>query len=100
MNWRPVHPQVVASNGVEVDAGIVDLLEVLWGNGFKTEFSCQGVDGFEAYIGFTSGADARRFVSGVDVYALYGPGECFVQFGSHQIEAVTEFWSSRVGVAS
>ena len=40
MRTTTAHRQVAASNGVEVDEGIRDLLEALWSRGMATEFSC------------------------------------------------------------
>lgn len=41
----PLHPQVYSPIvGAEVDEGMVDMLEWLTVQGFKTEFSCQGVE--------------------------------------------------------
>jgi serine/threonine-protein kinase RIO1 len=56
------HRQVAASNGVEVDEGIRELLEALWTRGMITEFSCQGEHGKLAHICFARTADARRFM--------------------------------------
>lgn len=53
-----VHEQVLVSRfgeDFEVDAGIVEMLTVLWDSGVVTDFSCQGVvGGNEGYVAFAS----------------------------------------------
>jgi hypothetical protein len=72
MRTTTAHRQVAASNGVEVDEGIRDLLEALWSRGMATEFSCQGEHGELAHICFARAADA----SGSDAPGIsYRAGE-------------------------
>ena len=89
------HRQVVASNGVEVDAGIRDLLEALWSRGMATEFSCQGEGGGLAHICFTHAADASRFTKAPgDFVITLGEARAWVDFPAHLIGELTRFWSS------
>lgn len=88
--WAPVHPQVTASNGVEVDAGIAPLLEVLWRRGFETDFSCQGGQDQDAHIGFTTAAGARMFAAQHSWCFLDAR---WVFFPATHIGELTEAWS-------
>jgi hypothetical protein len=89
------HRQVTASNGVEVDEGIRDLLEVLWRGGMATEFSCQGQHGELAYICFTRAADARRFMEAPgDFLITLGETRAWVDFPAHLIGELTRYWST------
>lgn len=63
-----IHPQVQASRAT-VDAGLAELLELLWAAGLTTEFSCQGGDRrrrrggrTRAMIMFGNQDDALRFM--------------------------------------
>jgi hypothetical protein len=89
------HRQVTASNGVEVDEGIAELLEALWSHGMVTEFSCQGEHGKLAHICFARTADARRFMQGPGEF-LITVGEsrrAWVDFPAHLIAELTRYWS-------
>lgn len=58
----PRHMQVEASRAT-VDEGIRDLLELVWANGFDTQFSCQGrTSNQNAYIVFDTFEQAARFI--------------------------------------
>lgn len=101
----PMHRQVTASNGAEVDEGIAPLLEALWANGMDTEFSCQNFgedpswnnrtecpEPGVGYIKFTRRSDAQRFAA--------GPGQCrleehFVRFSSYLIDELTAWWTAQ-----
>lgn len=65
-----IHQQVRLPGGVEVDAGISDLLIALWELGLRTSYSCEGTSaegdegvqvGDEAYILFPQATDAFSF---------------------------------------
>ena len=88
------HPQVTASNGIEVDEGLCDLLEALWSRGMKTEFSCQGDHGTFAHICFAGAADACRFTQAPGYFRIT-LGECraWVDFPPHLIGVLTRYWS-------
>jgi hypothetical protein len=89
------HRQVVASNGVEVDEGIQDLLEALWSRGIVTEFSCQGGDGALAHICFTHAADASRFTQAPgDFLITLGESRAWVDFPAHRIGELARYWST------
>jgi hypothetical protein len=89
------HRQVVASNGVEVDEGIRDLLEALWSRGMVTEFSCQGDYGQLAHICFTHAADASRFTQGPgDFLITLGESRAWVDFPEHLIGELARYWSN------
>jgi hypothetical protein len=95
MNVATAHRQVMASNGVEADEGIVELLEALWTRGMATEFSCQGGHGKLAHICFTRTADARRFMQAPGEF-LITVGESrrtWVDFPAHLIDDLTRYWS-------
>jgi hypothetical protein len=95
MTVATAHRQVTASNGVEVDAGIRDLLEALWSRGLVTEFSCQGEHGKLAHICFTRTADARRFTQAPGEFQIT-VGESrrtWVDFPAHLIGDLTRYWS-------
>ena len=95
MRVATAHPQVIASNGVEVDEGIRDLLEALWSHGMVTEFSCQGEQGELAHICFTHAADACRFTQGHgDLLITLGESRAWVDFPPHLIGELTRYWSS------
>ncbi|WP_102141666.1 hypothetical protein [Mycobacterium hubeiense] len=88
------HRQVTASNGVEVDEGIRDLLEALWSRGMATEFSCQGGPDELAHICFTRAADARRFMEAPgDFLVTFGETRAWVDFPAHQIDPLTTYWA-------
>lgn len=88
------HRQVIASNGVEVDEGIRELLEALWSRGMLTEFSCQGEHGELAHICFARAADARRFAQGPgDFLITLGESRAWVDFPAHLIGELTRYWS-------
>ena len=58
----PHHTQVRASRAI-VDEGMRDLLELMWANGFETQFSCQGrIINEHAYVVFASFEQATRFL--------------------------------------
>jgi hypothetical protein len=98
--YVPVHRQVHTSIGVEVDAGIRDLLEALWVHGFRTEFSCQGGEtgeraGVSAHICFARIADAVRFAEGPgDLVITEGERRAWVDFPAAQIESLTRYWTN------
>lgn len=61
----PMHPQVpfyTLGNGavVKVDAGLVDILNRMRSLGLKTQYSCQGGGGHEAYV-LMDRASGKRF---------------------------------------
>jgi hypothetical protein len=87
------HRQVAASNGVEVDEGIRDLLEALWSRGMKTEFSCQGDDDQLAHICFARAADAHRFIEAPgDFLITVGESRAWVDFPAHLTGELTQYW--------
>ena len=89
------HRQVVASNGVEVDEGIRDLLEAVWSRGMATEFSCQGEQGESAHICFARASDAARFTQAPgDFVITLGESRAWVDFPASLIGELTRFWSS------
>ena len=58
------HPQVKVNwygSKIEVDAGIVDLLKLVWQEGFETSNSCQDNDG-KVWIQFTHLRDYKQLV--------------------------------------
>lgn len=89
------HRQTTASNGVEVDEGIVELLEAVWALGMSTEFSCQGDHDKLAHICFAEAADAHRF-TGVpgDFLVTLGERRAWVDFPAHQIRDLTDHWQA------
>ncbi|HEX2286001.1 MAG TPA: hypothetical protein VHI10_14440 [Mycobacterium sp.] len=94
MRVATVHRQVTASNGVEVDEGIRDLLEALWSRGMSTEFSCQGDDDKLAHVCFTRMADAWRFLEAPgDLLITVGESRAWVDFPAHLIGDLTRYWS-------
>jgi hypothetical protein len=90
------HRQVTASNGLEVDEGILELLEALWSRGMVTEFSCQGEHGKLAHICFARGADARLFMQAPGKFLITVGESCraWVDFPAHLIVGLTRYWSS------
>ena len=88
------HRQVAASNGVEVDEGIRELLEALWTRGMITEFSCQGEHGKLAHICFARTADARRFMQAPGDFLITVGELCrtWVDFPPHLIADLTRYW--------
>ena len=94
MGVATAHRQVTASNGVEVDEGIRDLLEALWSRGMVTEFSCQGEHGELAHICFARAADARRFMAAPGEFLItFGESRAWVDFPAHLIAELTRYWS-------
>jgi hypothetical protein len=90
------HRQVTASNGVDVDEGIRDLLEALWSRGMVTEFSCQGERDELAHICFTNTADAWRFMEAPgDFLITQGQTRAWVDFPAHQITELTNYWAQQ-----
>jgi hypothetical protein len=88
------HRQVTASNGVEVDEGIRDLLEALWSRGMVTEFSCQGERDELAHICFACAEDAWRFMEAPgDFLITEGESRAWVDFPAHLIGELTRYWS-------
>lgn len=89
------HRQVTASNGVDVDEGIVGLLEALWSRGMVTEFSCQGEHGELAHICFTRAADAYLFIEapGEFLITVGESARAWVDFPAHFIGDLTRYWS-------
>lgn len=88
------HRQVTASNGVEVDEGIRDLLEALWRRGMVTDFSCQGGHGELAHICFAHAADANRFMgSRGDFSITLGESRAWVDFPADLIDELSRYWS-------
>ena len=95
MGVGTAHRQVTASNGVEVDEGIRELLEALWSRGMATEFSCQGERGELAHICFTRAADAHRFMQASgDFLITLGESRAWVDFPAHLIGELTRYWST------
>ena len=96
MGVATAHRQVMASNGVEVDEGIAELLEALWSRGMVTEFSCQGEHGELAHICFARAADAHRFISAPGEFLITVGESCraWVDFPAHLIGDLTRYWSS------
>jgi hypothetical protein len=90
---QTIHRQVAASNGVDVDEGIRDLLEVLWSRGMVTEFSCQGTEEELAYICFTRAADAHRFMQAPgELHITLGESRAWVVFPAELIDELTHYW--------
>jgi hypothetical protein len=89
------HRQVTTSNGVEVDEGIVGLLEALWSRGMLTEFSCQGEHGGLAHICFARAADAHLFMEspGEFLITVGQSARAWVDFPAHLIGDLTRYWS-------
>ena len=88
------HRQVRASNGVDVDEGIRELLEALWSRGMTTEFSCQGEHGELAHICFARAVDARKFVQAPGDFSItLGESRAWVDFPAHLIGELTRYWS-------
>jgi hypothetical protein len=95
----PVHRQVIATNGVEVDEGIRDLLEALWIRGMVTEFSCQGGHGKLAHICFAQLVDAERFVDAPgEFFVTVGETRAWVDFPACLIGPLTRYWSQQGAV--
>jgi hypothetical protein len=94
MGVATAHRQVTASNGVEVDEGIRELLEALWSRGMATEFSCQGQHDALAHICFTRAADAQRFIEAPGEFLVtVGESRAWVDFSAHLIADLTRYWS-------
>ena len=94
MRVTTTHRQVVAVNGVEVDEGIRDLLEVLWSRGMLTEFSCQGDHEKLAHICFSRVVDAHRFMGAPgDFLITEGESRAWVDFPADQIGELARYWS-------
>jgi hypothetical protein len=94
MGVATAHRQVTASNGIEVDEGIRDLLEALWCRGMVTDFSCQGDDGELAHICFARAADAHRFMAAPGDFSItLGETRAWVDFPAHLIGELTRYWS-------
>lgn len=88
------HCQVMASNGIQVDEGIVGLLEALWSRGMVTEFSCQGGHGELAHICFARAADAYLFIESGEFPITVGESaRAWVDFPAHLIGDLTRYWS-------
>jgi hypothetical protein len=101
MRVDTVHRQVTASNGVPVDEGIRDLLEVLWSRGMVTEFSCQGDRDEQAHICFARAADAWRFVEAPgDFVITVGESRAWVDFSADRIGELTQYWATGLSVYS
>lgn len=101
-DWAPTHPQVMSSRGVEVDAGIAPLLEVLWAYGLETEFSCQGARNGQAHIAFTTMSQAEQFAASSRGVAFrraltFWKKSRWVFFPSDSIDYLTRVWSGRNG---
>ncbi|MDT5186193.1 MAG: hypothetical protein QOJ20_3253 [Mycobacterium sp.] len=96
MRVSTAHRQVTASNGVEVDEGIRELLEALWSRGMVTEFSCQGEYGELAHICFTRAADARRFMEapGEFLITVGQSSRAWVDFPAVLMGGLTRYWSA------
>ena len=93
-NKATAHRQVRASNGVEVDEGIRDLLEALWCRGMDTDFSCQGAESGFAHICFARAVDARRFAQArPDFEITLGETRAWVDFPAHLIGDLARYWS-------
>ena len=89
------HRQVTASNGVDVDEGLRDLLEAVWRKGMRTEFSCQGDHGGLAHICFAGVDDARRFMNAPgELLITVGETRAWVDFPGHLIDQLTRYWSN------
>ena len=94
MRVDTVHRQVAASNSVEVDEGIRDLLEALWSRGMDTEFSCQGDRDGQAHICFARAADAWRFMEAPgDFLITVGESRAWVDFPAYLIGELTQYWT-------
>jgi hypothetical protein len=95
MGVATAHRQVTASNGVEVDEGIAELLEALWSRGMATEFSCQGDHGKLAHICFAGAADARHFMDAPGEFLLTvgESSRAWVDFPAHLIGGLIRYWS-------
>jgi hypothetical protein len=94
MGVANAHRQVTASNGVEVDEGIIELLEALWSRGMVTEFSCQGEHDRLAHICFARTVDAHRFMQAPGEF-LITVGESrrtWVDFPAHLISGLARYW--------
>ena len=99
MRVDTAHRQVTASNGVDVDEGIRDLLEALWSRGMVTEFSCQGDRDEPAHICFASAEDAWRFMEAPgDFLITQGETRAWVDFPAHQIAELTNYWAQHNSV--
>lgn len=95
MGVATAHRQVMASNGVEVDEGIRDLLEALWSRGMTTEFSCQGERDELAHVCFTRAEDAWRFMEAPgDFLITKGESRAWVDFSADLIGELTRYWST------
>lgn len=104
---QPYHRQVLASNGDQVDEGILDLLEALWVTGLGTEYSCQDWGTAQgpppnpgwAYIKFTDEPAAKLFCSDLREHSRYGHphagGDVFVTFEAVDIARLTTLWQYR-----
>lgn len=88
--WAPEHPQVQTSRGVEVDELIAPLLEALWAEGMRTEFSCQGRE--KGHICFVTEADAERFVLATPHAGLTRSGR-WVDVWSNSLRYLARLWS-------
>lgn len=88
------HRQVRSSLGIDVDVGLLELLEALWANGMRTQFSCQGGGAYPAHVCFSSVADAHRFADGrFDV--TVGTGRAWVDFPPAAIDELAAYWAAR-----
>jgi len=59
-----IHPRTGAS--VEVDKGIVRLIQALWARGWDTKFSCQGQPDLDtAYVMFDTAKHRKEFIEAV-----------------------------------
>jgi hypothetical protein len=54
-----------AGEHVEVDIGMVPILQEVWRLGFRTSYSCEGTKYEPAYIKFLTEEDQSRFISDV-----------------------------------
>lgn len=56
------HEQAVTSSGVEVDAGLVEVMEALWALNFATAYSCEGKleHSHRSYVTFSAVDDVVR----------------------------------------
>jgi hypothetical protein len=98
------HDQSIAYMPVNVDEGMVRLLNNVWSRGLRTEFSCEGWPdgnpnpGFEgeddAYIAFLQEEDAEKFI----LICHDSPGlfsvvrdRRVVRFSPHLLAAVTKW---------
>ena len=62
---RARHPQTLVEydgNLIEVDTGIVPLLEAMWASGFRTYASCEDHGGGDARIWFSDPDHQARFI--------------------------------------